>query len=197
MVPGPYQGVKKICYFLRELCLFLHQILYVFTHIFCSIPVIITVLIWAEMSSSRTGFVSSFSRFSKISSPRNIRSDSTCSLEVYEWLNRNHPLKSFLQEAKHKQWQTSSSQSGPCSLIHAPIAGALNMCRNFPEKRQKRAQGYGDICSDGIERKRGCLFSTRFTLILVENEWNSHKIVFHQMGWFSSPHLLATTRKKF
>lgn len=77
------------------------------------------------------------------------------------------------------------------------IAGALNMCRNFPEKRQERAQGYGDICSDGIERKTGCLFSTRFTLILVENEWNSHKIVFHQMGWFSSPHLLATTRKKF
>ena len=64
--------------------LFLHQFLPVFTHVFCSIPVIITVLIRAEISSSRTDFVSSFSRFSKISSPRNIRSDSTWSLEVYE-----------------------------------------------------------------------------------------------------------------
>lgn len=39
-----------------------NHILPAFMHVFRSIPVIITVLIRAEISSSRTGFVSSFSR---------------------------------------------------------------------------------------------------------------------------------------
>lgn len=45
------------------------------------IPVTITLLMWAALSSSRTGFVSLFSRFSIISRPRNVKSDSTSSLK--------------------------------------------------------------------------------------------------------------------
>lgn len=53
----------------------------------CHIPVIITVLMWASLSSFNTGFVSFFKRFSIMRSPRNANSDSTFSLRVQEKRN--------------------------------------------------------------------------------------------------------------
>ena len=85
-------------------------------------------------------------------------------------IEQKSPIIVFLTGSKTKT-MTDIVLSEWSLLTHSrTIAEALNMCRNLPEKRQERAQGYGDICSDGIERKTGCLFSTWFTLILVENE---------------------------
>lgn len=75
------------------------------------------------------------------------------------------------------------------------IPGTLNVCRNYPERKQERAQGYRDFCSDRTEMKRGCLLRMRLTLIFVENELNDHKAVFHLLWWFSSPYLLTATRE--
>lgn len=75
------------------------------------------------------------------------------------------------------------------------IPGTLNVCRNYPERKQEGAQGYRDFCSDRTEMKRGCLLRMRLTLIFVENELNDHNAVFHLLWWFSSPYLLTATRE--
>lgn len=87
------------------------------------------------------------------------------------WMTeQKSPIIVFLTGSKTKT-MTDLFLSEWSLLTHScTIAEALNMCRNLPEKGQERAQGYGDICSDGIERKRGCLLGTWFTLILVEKE---------------------------
>jgi len=75
-------------------------------------------------------------------------------------IEQNSPIIVFLTGSKTKT-MTDIILSEWSLLTHSrTIAEALNMCRNLPEKRQEKAQGYGDVCSNGIERKRGCLFST-------------------------------------
>lgn len=151
-----------------------------------SIPVIITVLIRAEMSSSSTGFVSSFNWFSKISNPRNTRSDSTLSLNDWTEIAHHHPSSGKQNQNKDK----SLPVRVVLTLIQAPFLRHWMCAGSRPDRK-----GMCGHYSNQIKRKR--VLSKRFILMFVENKLNYCKGLYNLMCWFSLPHLLATTREEF